>query len=194
MIAPFMPFLAENIWHVLREENEPVSVHLCDWPKSGEVEVKLIDDMRKIRLLAEKGRALRAASGIRTRQPLKSLTINQDLPEDLKNILKDELNVIAIETGKEIKLDTEITPELKDEGVCRDIVRLIQDLRKQAGLQPDAVAKIHFEADQDLLRLIEKSKTQIQDHTKTEIISGRIKTSEQSENLVDNKNIWLGLE
>ncbi len=194
MIAPFMPFLAENIWQVLREENEPISVHLCDWPKSGEMEVKLIDEMQKIRLLAEKGRALRAASGIRTRQPLKSLTINQDLPEDLKNILKDELNVIAINIGKEIKLDTKITPELKDEGVCRDIVRLIQDLRKQAGLQPDAVAKIHFEADQDLLRLIEKSKNQIQDNTKTEIISGRIKTSEQSENLVDNKNIWLGLE
>ncbi len=190
-----MPFIAENIWQVLKNENDPISVHLCDWPKEQkEINQELVDKMKKLRLLVEKGRALRAEAGIRNRQPLKKMVVDQDLSENFKNILKDDLNVLEVELGKAISLDTEITPELKEEGIRRDIVRLIQDLRKQAGLIPNDKAKIHFETEKELTQIIEKAKSKIEADTSTELISGKIDSKHQIENGVDSKKIWLGLE
>ena len=194
IVAPFMPFLAENIWQVLKDEQDLESVHLCDWPEAGEIDQKLLDDMTIVRALAEKGRALRAESGIRNRQPLKSLTIDKEIFAELKDILKDELNVQEIIVAKELKLDTEITPELKEEGTRRDIVRLIQDLRKQAGLQPGDIVKVYFETEENLGKLIEKTKEQIQKDTKTEVRLGKKDLKCYVELVIEEQKIWLGLE
>jgi isoleucyl-tRNA synthetase len=64
-----------------------------------------------------------------------------ELPEEYIRIIKDELNVKEVVLGEVNQLDTEITPALKDEGDMRELLRKIQEMRKEAGLEPkDKVA------------------------------------------------------
>jgi len=214
IIAPFMPFVAEEIYQSLKTDKDPESVHLCDWPEAGKIDENLIADMQEVRNLAERGRAKRAENNIRTRQPLQSMTIDKELSDELKEILKDEFNVLEIIVGKEIKLDTKITPELKEEGLRRDLVRLIQDLRKNAGLTPGQKVNIYYATSEKINKIIAKNKNKIEKDTKTKIQAGKkpptlrsesrpesvgkVKTSGEFE--IDNASggwhakIWLGLE
>ena len=45
LLAPFTPYLAEEIWQQLRTDNDPISVHLCDWPAKLAVDDQLLKDM-----------------------------------------------------------------------------------------------------------------------------------------------------
>jgi len=201
VIAPFVPFVAEEIYQNLKTNNDPESVHLCDWPplrpagyEGQAIDKKLLEDMAVVRNLVEKGRMLRAESSIRTRQPLKSLIIDKDLDDELKGILKDELNVLEIIIGKEIKLDTKITPELREQGLCRDLVRLIQNLRKNARLTPDQKVNIYYKTSENINKIIIKYKNKIEKDTKTKIQEGKKKVTTSGEFDIDDAKIWLGLE
>jgi len=135
LIAPIMPFLAESIYQGLGEKD---SVHLSEWPEAGQVDEQLLVDMQTIRELASKGLELRERSGIKVRQPLSKFSAKL-VPADagLRQILAEELNVKEItqdETLDEPYLATELTPELKEEGLVRDLVRRIQEWRKEQGL------------------------------------------------------------
>jgi len=145
MAAPMMPFLAEEVYLGLKKPRMAESVHLCDFP---EPEKKLISETLevKMQLLREsiaKALAERASAGLKIRQPLASLKIkNENSPlkgeNELLELLKDELNVKEVVFDLSIKndfeLDKKITKELKEEGLAREIIRHIQDLRKEGGL------------------------------------------------------------
>ena len=136
IIAPFIPFLSEQIFQNLHPAETVPSVHLQDWPKPDE---KLIDknleaQMAQVRNLCQQIHALRQTAAVKIRQPLSGATINVKLPEDMVNIIKEETNVKSVVIGKEITLDTKLTPGLIEEGEYRDFVRSVQILRRETGL------------------------------------------------------------
>ena len=131
--APFIPFMAEDIYRQVCFQKE--SVHLEDWPKVNKsmIDNKLLAEMDLVRQIVEKGLAARAEVGIKIRQPLASYmtSLVDKLAEDLIDLIKEELNVKEIIFGKKDQLDIKVTEELKLEGQTREIIRQINQLRKE---------------------------------------------------------------
>ncbi|MEI6400480.1 MAG: class I tRNA ligase family protein, partial [bacterium] len=140
ILAPFAPFSAEDLWLKLRTENDQISVHLTSWPEIQKVDTAVLEEMQKVRDICTQGNALRKSTGIPVRQPLNQLKVeSQKLKDEYTQIICDELNIKGVEYGNSegFVLDTEITPELKREGNYRELVRALQDLRKETGLTPE---------------------------------------------------------
>ena len=139
-MAPAMPFYAEYLFLAVKTEDDALSVHLAAWPKGGEVDTNLLDDMNTTRAVVTAALEARTKAGAKVRQPLAHLTIAADLSEDMRAIVADEVNVkeVTYSTTMEglVALDTVITPELKAEGDVREFIRGVQERRKQDGLLP----------------------------------------------------------
>ncbi len=227
LMAPIVPFITERVWQDLVLPVTPdaaESVHLASWPTpdTGLIDPVLAQQMVLVRRLVELGRATRAESGVKTRQPLSRALIAaagfETLDAELRAQITEELNVselgslsdvedslvdtsakgnfralgrrfgkgtqpvaraiaaanaaaltvalregtasvevdgmpvslspeeviitetpsegwsVASETGVTVALDLEITPELRRAGLARDAIRLIQEARKNSGL------------------------------------------------------------
>ena len=120
VLAPFVPFLTEEVWTCLRGEGD--SVHLASWPVAGEVDVRLSEQMALVRRLVELGRATRAESGVKTRQPLSRALVGaagwNDLPDELRRQVAEELNVATLERLDEAAglVDVTVKPSFRDLG------------------------------------------------------------------------------
>ncbi|MCL2280431.1 class I tRNA ligase family protein [Candidatus Saccharibacteria bacterium] len=140
VLAPFTPFLSEELYQKMTGGE---SVHLLDWPTNITVDQKVLNDMSRAREIIEKGLALRMDRDdefgqIKVRQPLAKLEYSGDKLDDFyEQIIADEVNVKLVNNGKELTLDKNITPELRREGQAREIIRVIQNARKEAGLNVD---------------------------------------------------------
>ena len=159
LMAPWAPFMSEKIWRELAPGTGlPDSVHLSDWPsvnRPNEASRILLDNMLFTRNFIVDGLAQRAEAKIKVRQPLASATLEihgRSLDNEFLEIIKAELNVkeVKISEGKEgilahIELDTELTPELRAEGIARELVRAIQNARKNAGFNVEDRIQLAFE-------------------------------------------------
>ncbi|MDX2702642.1 isoleucine--tRNA ligase [Streptomyces sp. PA03-6a] len=244
LMAPLMPFITERVWQDLVvpvTPGAPGSVHLAGWPTVDEalVDPVLSDQMALVRRLVELGRATRAESGVKTRQPLSRALVAasgfEALGEELRAQIAEELNVaslaslsevggslvdttakanfralgkrfgkgvqavakavaecdaaalslalregnasvlvdgepvalsaeeviitetpregwsVASDSGATVALDLEITPELRRAGLARDVIRLVQEARKNSGLDvADRIALRWAAADAEL--------------------------------------------
>lgn len=134
VLAPFAPFMADELYQNMTGDSE--SVHLKGWLTAGHVNETVMNDMERVRDFVNQGLSLRAKSGLKVRQPLASVTVPEHSGAfDFVPILIDELNVKEVIRGKEVQLDTKLTPGLKREGLMREIVRHIQNLRKESGFE-----------------------------------------------------------
>lgn len=227
LMAPITPFITERVWQDLVvpvTPGAPDSIHLAPWPEAdlGKIDPELSQDMLLVRRLVELGRASRAESGVKTRQPLSRALIAaqgfETLSPEMRDQITEELNVaelaslsevggslvdttakgnfralgrrfgkdtqtvakaiteadaaalsvalregsatveaggetiplapeeviitetpregwsVASDPGATVALDLEITPELRRAGLARDAIRLIQEARKNSGL------------------------------------------------------------
>ncbi len=250
LMAPLVPFITERVWQDLVvpvTPDAPDSVHLAAWPDPdlSLVDPELSQDMLLVRRLVELGRATRAESGVKTRQPLSRALIAAQgfelLSDDLREQIADELNVttlaslsemggslvdttakgnfralgrrfgkrtqpvaqaiaaadaaalaealragtaavevdgeqvaltpeeviitetpregwsVASDPGATVALDLEITPELRRAGLARDVIRLVQESRKNSGLDvADRIAVRWRTDDPELERAFEE--------------------------------------
>jgi len=104
VMAPFTPFITERVWQDLFADSHAESVHLTDWPTWADADIddKLRDQVDLTRRIVELGRAARAASGVKTRQPLRRALVAaagfSELPDGLQAQIRDEVNVMSLES------------------------------------------------------------------------------------------------
>lgn len=124
-MAPFTPFITERVWQDLfrtTESDAPASVHLASWPQVRDVDEELGAQMALVRRIVELGRAARASSNVRTRQPLARALVSAPgwhcLPAALVAEVAEELNVRRIEAlGEEAGLvDISVKPNFRHLG------------------------------------------------------------------------------
>ncbi|MBI3624324.1 class I tRNA ligase family protein, partial [Candidatus Saccharibacteria bacterium] len=159
VLAPFTPFLSEELY---RQLTAGESVHLLDWPEIGHIDELILSKMSAVRHLITIGLSIRADKGLKVRQPLTKATLSwnyQDFPPELLNVIQEELNVKRVVVDNrplkpeksfsgnlnkdnlkqlyQLELDTKLTTDLKHEGQTRELIRYIQNARKQANLSVD---------------------------------------------------------
>ncbi|MER8159288.1 isoleucine--tRNA ligase [Streptomyces sp. NPDC094472] len=245
LMAPLVPFITERVWQDLVVPvvpEAPASVHLTTWPEPDRsmIDPALSAQMALVRRLVELGRATRAESGVKTRQPLSRALVAaagfETLGAELRAQIEEELNVsslaslsevggslvdttakanfralgkrfgkgtqpvakaiaeadaaalsvalregnasvvvdgetvalspdeviitetpregwsVASDAGATVALDLEITPELRRAGLARDAIRLIQEARKNSGLDVADRIALRWEAADEELR------------------------------------------
>ncbi len=153
-MAPFTPFFAEHLYQKTKKEGDVESVHLCVWPFGGDIDETLISDMYNVREVVTRALELRQKAGVKVRQPLASLSVSEKFTQDLLDIIADEINVKKVfVSDSQMSLDTHITTELKEEGIIRDIIRGIQDMRKQENLEPYEPISIIISTDKEIEKL-----------------------------------------
>ncbi|PLX28418.1 isoleucine--tRNA ligase [Candidatus Parcubacteria bacterium] len=168
VMAPFTPFIAEKLYQELGGEME--SVHLEEWPKvESESESEVLGQMEQVRKVVEMGLSLRSEHGIKVRQPLSQFTTyDLRLTTGMQQIIAEELNVkeVVDQAGKEnvwvqkedgglkVALNTEITDDLKKEGLVREIVRTINQVRKEQKLTIEDEVVVEYHTDDVLLSTV----------------------------------------
>jgi isoleucyl-tRNA synthetase len=193
ILAPFTPFLSEELYHNLT--GSKTSVHLLDWPAEGHINELVVKDMNTVREYVNQGLSLRAKAALKVRQPLASVTV-PSLGEfvDFESILTDELNVKDVKVGKEVAIDEKVTPELKREGMMREVIRHVQAARKNAGLNVDDRIALRLDTDAaELKKAIDEHKQAIADETLTKEWSNDV-TANASEANVDDGVLTIYLE
>jgi isoleucyl-tRNA synthetase len=177
VIAPVMPFYAEELYQKVKSFDGKESVHLASWPEShnlSSAEEKILLDMEQIRKIVSLGLEIRSKANIKVRQPLLKLKI-KDSKLDGENLgqyfdlIKDEINVKEVVSDSSIslpvELDLNITPELKEEGMIRELTRGIQELRKQEKLNPSDLVSLKIKTDQKGKSLVQKFEAEVKKTT-----------------------------
>ena len=168
ILAPFTPFLAEELYQKLGGDSE--SVHLLEWPTEFGVDQLVLDEMEQVRTYVNEGLSLRAKAGLKVRQPLASVSVpNLGRFVDYEAILTDELNVKSVKIGKSVAIDEKLTAELKREGLMREVIRYVQAARKKAGLNVDDHIKLLLTADdKELAKAVDEHRDEIYAETLAE--------------------------
>ncbi|MFH1820809.1 MAG: class I tRNA ligase family protein [Candidatus Nealsonbacteria bacterium] len=164
LTAPFVPFISEEIYKKTSLTGPESSVHLTDWPKADEklINPNLNQKMEKVRIIVAQVLAERSKAGIKVRQPLPELTVaDPDLmkEKDLLELLKEEVNVKKISFAEHLKLNMNITPELEEEGMIREIIRQIQEMRKKADLKPTDKVYVRYLGTDKLNQIMARNRT-----------------------------------
>lgn len=168
LLAPWAPFVADDVWVNLNEKTEnPVSVHLSNWPITTEYDNKVLEKMSLVRGYIAEGLSQRAESNIKVRQPLREVIIgcSVELEKAYQDIIKEELNVKKVtlsDSVKAVEINTTISESLRLEGLMRDIVRQVQECRKKSDLKVDDRIYLQLTSeDQELTKAIDKHKAAI---------------------------------
>lgn len=196
LLAPFVPFVAEEIYRnlVCSVDSKAVeSVHLADFPvpDRAQIDAELVEATRLAMTVCSLGRAARAKAGIKVRQPLSKALVKLKSAGEKKALKKltyqilDELNVKEVEfpEGEEVNdkpgyasavegdyrvaVATELSPELEAEGIAREVVRRLQTMRRSAGLDiADHIVTYYQGGDS-----IQQAMTNFADYIKQETLS-----------------------
>ena len=164
---------------------------------------KLEAEMKLVRDFVTKALAERAKAGIKVRQPLASLAIKgngREIRKDLLILLKDEVNVKEIvfdqKLKNEVELDTMLSPELREEGSVREILRSIQEMRKEAGYKPQDKIRVWYRGPMSVEALLSKHENFIKKAAGiTTIVQGDAPQADAAKEIdLDGENIKFSIK
>jgi isoleucyl-tRNA synthetase len=115
VVSPLMPFLTEHLWRVLTAPcaDAPGSVHLAGWPEVVEPDAALLEEIGELRRVVELGRQARATSGLKLRQPLRTLVVEgAPLAESHAEEIAEELRVQEVSFGHVEASELRVKPNL----------------------------------------------------------------------------------
>ncbi len=203
VMAPFTPFIAEQIWQRVTGNNfsnKNKSVHLEAWPEIEKVNENILGDMVIVRKVVELGLAKRDEAGIKVRQPLSELKVkNCELKNEYTDLIKDEINVkqVVCEKGSGdlvVELVTELTPELKQEGMKREIVRSVNNARKQAGLTIQDKIILGWQSDgEEVQKVFSEMGEEIKKDTLSEEIENKINEGSKKEVKINEDTVIISI-
>lgn len=217
-LAPFTPFLAEELYRNLTGDDE--SVHLKGWLSAGDIDQSVLDKMLVTRELINAGLSLRMnkddqQESVKVRQPLSVFSYPDEKLDDFYElIIAEELNVKTVEnapvaTGygasgvmdglvyapfgaSSIALNKFITPELKREGLMREVIRHVQAARKKAGLNVDDRIRLGLTTeDEELKRAISEHAATIEQETLAESIENGDRLAYEENVNVEGKELII---
>ena len=201
VLAPFTPFLAEELHSKLTGDEE--SIHLKDWLPAGHVNELALREMHHALVSSmHLGASCQRRFENTTTTSHAQITSDIEFSEEVKSIVSEEVNIKKIDFVVDVSLadkrentligvELALTPELKREGMMREVVRHVQSARKQADLSVDDRIELSLmvlpDSDSDEL---EKA---IEEHTKT-IQSEALaeKFGEFNMVLIDGVDRWYG--
>ena len=284
LMAPMVPFITEHVWQEMIRNLEPSefeSVHLTNFPVSdaSKIDEKLSKSVRLSRRLVELGRAARAESKVKIRQPLARALVAangwDEMDGELRSHISDELNVQSLDeissagadlvsisvkanfrtigakfggdvqaiakaistldhgslvaeirssgsieiqfegsstaridiedlvitetpkagwsveshNGESVALDLALTPALIEAGIVREVIRAIQEERKQSGFEISDRISVNWAANPEVTAAILKNLAEIGDETlatKFENVPAKTETSNEL-------GLWLEL-
>jgi len=209
IIAPFVPFFSESLYQSIKKSykfQSKDSVHLESWPEvdRSNINSEIESVMQEVRDISSLVLAKRAEVQIKVRQPLLSLMLKNTKLKNKKfsgilDIIKKEVNVKEIIFDNKIEesfiLDTNITSELKIEGVVREFMRIIQDLRQTSNLVPRDIIMVSVDCSGDFKNIISQDIENLQ----KEVGAKRIDFSKTSkfdielETKIDIHKIWISI-
>lgn len=152
LMAPFTPFCAEYVFGRVKVSDSALSVHLELWPEFEVGTSSLIRDMVEVRSIISAGLLERTKKQIKVRQPLQKMVLSEQYRSLLPYffLIKDELNIKEITFGETSEqgwdVDTILTEALRREGEAREVMRAIQEMRKEKDLQPRDAIKVSINA------------------------------------------------
>ncbi len=210
VMAPFMPFIAEDLWQKVLGYNfsdKDKSVHLEAWPEVLDLSSsqEVLDKMSEVRRVVELGLAERDKLGIKVRQILSSAKVyGKDLKisnqSDYLSLITDELNVKTVEIVNSeddlrVELDALITPELKLEGGKRELVRFINLMRKDLNLSINDMAQVTIDSSDDFIKkIVDKFGDDIKKETlSSEIIFSNILEENGKKIKIDDKELLIAV-
>lgn len=215
-MAPFTPFLADEIYQAITKEP---SVHLATYPEpSAPLRDEVLEaQMEQVRDAVAEGLAVRKKQRIAVRQPLGAVALGEEFDAvlesgELGELVMNELNVKRVvsldigthedwyqnneEQNHNVRLDPQITDDLRLEGNVRELRRIVQGMRKEGGLVPSdkivlSVAglgattmafKEAVKSDPDVLRV---KKLETEKKEREYLV--------ESEADIDDEQIWIGI-
>jgi isoleucyl-tRNA synthetase len=284
LMAPMVPFVTEHVWQELVRNLEPQSeesVHLADFPISisSEIDTKLASSVRLSRRLVELGRAARAESKVKIRQPLSRALVAANgwdaMDAEIRSHISDELNVLSLDelasagaelvsvsvkanfkslgarygadvqeiakaiaasdqtelvktlranathslsyangkaeinledlvitetpkegwsvaahSGESVALDLTLTPELIEAGLVREVIRAIQEERKQSNFDISDRISVKYSAHPEVVSAIEKNLELICSET----LATSFEKSAQTPTDANELGLWLELK
>ncbi len=220
LLAPFVPFIAEEIYQNLVRSVDPgvpESVHLTDFPiaQTSEIDEDLIEAARLAMLVCSLGRAARAKAGIKVRQPLAKVVIGISSEAErvaitrMSSQILDELNVkelefssvpgafaqrddfsLAMEGDYWVAIATKLSPELEAEGMAREIVRRLQTMRRSAGFEVTDSIVVYYQGDD----FVQDVMTRFAQYIKQETLSRELVKTDIPEGSYKEKHRISGYE
>ncbi|OGZ58143.1 MAG: hypothetical protein A2827_02875 [Candidatus Spechtbacteria bacterium RIFCSPHIGHO2_01_FULL_43_30] len=219
LCAPFVPFLSEHIYLGLQSDanrQSSKSVHLEDYPEADKKSIDPVveEAMKSARKIVEMAHELRSRNGMKVRQTLSVVETNAVIPEKLREVVAEEINVKRVvyksspqkggnwaETSEgniTVSLNIELTPELKKEGFMNEFTRRIQELRKSAGLKSHQKISLYYSGSVDLKDIVSKRYDDVRSQNNTAFIfeSGGKKEAFNAEGEFEweGKKIWIGIK